>query len=143
MIKFASFLYELSKAMEAKSKAFLKSVSRLNEEQVKAIHAKTSYYDLINWDERDDKDLIIDSGVVAWVELPGVIEIPFPYLLNNPPTDEQLREMFLTQDEERFIDWAQTPAHLSGYPYWPAIRHELAEWMERPCLLDLVITREE
>ena len=143
MIKFATALYEVSKAMETNSKAFLHRVSRLSEEEVKAIREKPSYYDLINWDEREDRDEISDSGVVAWVELPGVIEIPFPYPLNNPPTDEQLREMFLKEDEERFIDWAQTPAHLSGYPYWPAIRQELAEWMERPCLLDLVITHEK
>ena len=117
--------------------------TRLTKAEVKAIRSKPNYYQLIKWDERDDQDEIVDSGVAAWVELPGVIEMSFPYPIDNPPTDNQLKEMFVAQDEENFISWANSDAHLSSYPQWSAIRHELAEWMERPCLTDLVITREE
>ena len=117
--------------------------TRLTKAEVKAIQEKPSYYDLINFYEREDRDLIVDDGAAAWVSLDGVIELWFPLDYENPATEQQLKELFILADEEEFINRANTQGHLDGgYPHWPAIRHQLAEWLEQPCLDDLKVTFE-
>ena len=126
-------IHELSKALEKKSKAFIQQATRLTEEEAKAIREKPSYYDLINFhDESDAYYMALDNGPFAHVKLPGVTEARFPYHRNNPPTDQQLKEMFVATDEHVLWD--------NGLETMDECY--LAEWLKRPCLYDLEIEHE-
>ena len=126
-------IHELSKALEQKTKAFIQEATRLSEWEVKALHEKPNYYQVINFhDESDAYYMALDNGPFAHVKLPGVTEARFPYHRNNPPTDQQLKEMFVTTDEHELYD--------NGCETMDPC--ELRDWLKNPCLYDLEIEHE-
>lgn len=100
-----------------------------------------NYYESINYDH---EQLEIKHGDVpiAWVAH-ELIELPFPYDPEQPPTEQQLKELFITQPESEFIDRADCQGHSDAeFPSWSEIRHELAQFLKQPRLSELNVVFE-